>query len=249
MNNNSIKLHRSAFLSMIVLVIIITLAYSTCVFSQQTNIVLNRSYSNGSYLQEKSPLHLVNSTFDDSTNRYKIKLQGGIIRSTEFVYGNNEPKDLYDFMGISFTPEFDSVMSKDPKAFEKAQDVIGYNAIGLVSWLVEFGISLKMSIDLLSSSGIDDDSFETRVIVFGVAFVVNIVSGILSENILDDAVDIFNESEDNNLRSIESTESSLRNKIPDRRQFDSFHLSFGIHRNHNNYDVSKTMYLGLRYYF
>jgi len=251
MNNYSSKLRRSALLPMTVSVIFITLWYSTCVFSQKTNIVLNKSYNTNPNPQEKSLLHLENPAFDDSTNGYKIKLQGGIIRSTEFVYGNNKPKDLYDFMGISFSPEFDSVMSKNPKAFEKAQDVIGYNTIGLIASLATLGASIKTTIDILNSNGlgVDDETFITSILLMGVPLLVSLVTGILSENVLDDAVDIFNESEDNNLNNIEPTESSLQNRIPDMRQNNVSYFSFGIHQNHNRYDGSKIVYLGLRYNF
>lgn len=252
MKNIIIKTSLRYFISRMILISFVILISSSNIYSQKSIHNFSTKYFPDFASRVSSSYYLVNSALiDTNTPDAKIKLQGGILRSSEFVYGSDKVRDLYDFLGVSFNPEFDSIMSLNPDAFEQAQGVIPLNAVSFVGFLVTMGMAIKISIDLLSNTQLGESSVDaTSLIVMGISTVVEVIAGAISESILNNAVHTFNKNKNKNDKESSGSAQSLspfQSLINPHRY--SPHFSFDIYRNINSVDGTGTFYFGLKYNF
>jgi len=154
---------------------------------------------------------------EDSTGIPKIQLKKEFW-GYKFIYDSNEPKSVYPFVGLTYEPEFQEVMSLHPRALREAKKAYPYNALSAAGAIGMFVLSLKAFIDTVNkaqkvSSGQSVSSgFDLSYVVqIGITAGVHVISGILSQKHLKKGVAIFNERQERNTRLLTSKEPVVTN--------------------------------------
>ena len=142
---------------------------------------------------------------DSTTNIAKISLHKTLFSGLKFSTQNNEPKNVFGFTGLSFTPEFSNIISTNPTALKEAEKSIPYNAIGLggsialVIFAMNDLLNTLNEADQVSSGNLPEGSSGSSLVPILISGGVMVVSSILANSHISKAVKIFNSTDKNTL--------------------------------------------------
>ncbi len=138
-----------------------------------------------------------------------IELRSGFFKPVKFAFGEQEPEGVFDFFGLGFNSQFAEVMSLHPRALSQAKKAFPYNAMSLMGWAGVLAVTTKQFIDTVnkaqkvSDGQLVSDGFEIGpLIMLAASGAVAVIGGRLGKSQLNKGVELFNEGQRRNPRSV-----------------------------------------------